>query len=50
MESSGAMVVVGALRGHSKTILCLTVVSFDLVCSGSADCTVRIWKRSVDKS
>ncbi|KAL3511234.1 hypothetical protein ACH5RR_030635 [Cinchona calisaya] len=38
------MVVVGALRGHTKAILCLTVVS-DLVCSGSADKTVRIWKR-----
>ncbi|KAA8540868.1 hypothetical protein F0562_024994 [Nyssa sinensis] len=36
------MVVVGALRGHSKSILCLTVVS-NLVCSGSEDKTVRIW-------
>ncbi|XP_042497196.1 protein JINGUBANG-like [Macadamia integrifolia] len=43
------MVVVGALRGHTKAILCLAVVS-DLVCSGSADKTVRIWKRSVEKS
>lgn len=38
------MVVVGALRGHAKSILCLAVVS-DLVSSGSADKTVRIWKR-----
>ncbi|KAL5722314.1 hypothetical protein ACHQM5_005850 [Ranunculus cassubicifolius] len=38
------MVVVGALRGHTKAILCLGLVS-DLVCSGSADKTVRIWRR-----
>ncbi|KAJ8773747.1 hypothetical protein K2173_006397 [Erythroxylum novogranatense] len=37
------MVVAGALRGHSKAILCLAIVS-DLVCSGSADNTVRIWR------
>ncbi|GKU88795.1 hypothetical protein SLEP1_g3016 [Rubroshorea leprosula] len=37
------MVVVGALRGHTKSILCLAVVS-DIVCSGSADKTVRIWR------
>ncbi|XP_062111803.1 protein JINGUBANG [Humulus lupulus] len=51
--SSEAMVVVGALRGHTKAILCLVVVSSDLVCSGSADYTVRVWKRSsqlIDKS
>ncbi|XP_077236672.1 transducin/WD40 repeat-like superfamily protein [Tasmannia lanceolata] len=49
-RESGAshMVVVGALRGHVKAILCLTMVS-DMVCSGSADKTVRIWKRGVDK-
>ncbi|XP_010272069.1 PREDICTED: vegetative incompatibility protein HET-E-1-like [Nelumbo nucifera] len=45
----GQMVVVGALRGHTKAILCLAVVS-DLVCSGSADKTVRIWRRGVEKS
>lgn len=43
------MVLVGALRGHSKAILCLAVVG-DLVCSGSADKTVRIWRRGVGKS
>ncbi|GLT63369.1 hypothetical protein SLA2020_359390 [Shorea laevis] len=44
------MVLVGALRGHTKAILCLAVVG-DLVCSGSADKTVRIWRRSgVEKS
>lgn len=42
-DGGGKMVVVGALRGHTKSILCLTVVS-DLVCSGSADKTVRIWR------
>lgn len=43
------MVVSGALRGHTKAILCLTVVE-DLVCSGSADKTVRIWKKGIGKS
>ncbi|EOY20601.1 hypothetical protein QUC31_006940 [Theobroma cacao] len=43
------MTVVGALRGHTKPILCLAVVS-DLVCSGSADKTIRIWRRGVDTS
>ncbi|XP_059638608.1 protein JINGUBANG [Cornus florida] len=41
-DDSGNMVVMGALRGHTKAILCLAVVS-NLVCSGSADKTVRIW-------
>ncbi|XP_059655060.1 protein JINGUBANG-like [Cornus florida] len=45
----GHMVVAGALRGHTKAILCLAVVS-DLVCSGSADKTVRVWKRGVGRS
>lgn len=45
--AGGHMVVAGALRGHTKAILCLAVVS-DLVCSGSADKTVRIWSRGVD--
>lgn len=39
----------GALRGHKKSILCLAVVS-DLLCSGSADKTVRIWMREFGKS
>ncbi|MCD7469650.1 hypothetical protein HAX54_008799 [Datura stramonium] len=46
----GKMVVSGALRGHTKAILCLAVMSDDLVCSGSADKTVRIWKRGIGKS
>lgn len=40
---NGKLVVVGALRGHTKSILCLVVVS-DLVCSGSEDKTIRIWR------
>ncbi|KAK7291656.1 hypothetical protein RIF29_06971 [Crotalaria pallida] len=39
----GKMVLVGALRGHNKSILCLAVVA-DLICSGSEDKTIRIWK------
>ncbi|XP_059316616.1 protein JINGUBANG-like [Lycium ferocissimum] len=45
---NGKMVVSGALRGHTKAILCLAVVA-DLVCSGSADKTVRIWKKGIGK-
>lgn len=41
-NEDGNMVVIGALRGHTKSILCIAVVS-DLVCSGSADRTIRIW-------
>ncbi|KAH1058455.1 Protein JINGUBANG [Glycine soja] len=46
-DNNNNMVVVGALRGHTKAILCLVVES-DLVCSGSADNSVRIWRRSVE--
>ncbi|KAF1875062.1 hypothetical protein Lal_00007678 [Lupinus albus] len=41
------IVLVGALRGHTKAILCLVVVA-DLVCSGSADNSVRIWRRGIE--
>ncbi|KAL4586898.1 hypothetical protein LXL04_011546 [Taraxacum kok-saghyz] len=41
------MVVAGALRGHSKAILCITVVA-DIVFSGSADKTIRVWRRGID--
>ncbi|KAL3501254.1 hypothetical protein ACH5RR_035703 [Cinchona calisaya] len=47
--SSGHMIVAGALRGHTEAILCLSVVSENLVCSGSADKTVRIWRRGLGK-
>ncbi|KAI3412294.1 WD_REPEATS_REGION domain-containing protein [Psidium guajava] len=43
-EGEHYMVVVGALRGHTKAILCLAVAG-DVVCSGSADHTVRVWRR-----
>ncbi|WOH13589.1 hypothetical protein DCAR_0833099 [Daucus carota subsp. sativus] len=48
-SSDGNMAVTGALRGHTKAILCLAVVS-DLVCSGSADKTVRIWRKEFGKT
>lgn len=48
-ENSESMVVVGAIRGHTRAILCLAVVD-DLLFSGSADCSVRIWRRGVDRS
>ncbi|XP_074316306.1 protein JINGUBANG-like [Silene latifolia] len=37
------MDLLGALRGHTKAILCLATID-DLVCSGSADKTIRVWK------
>lgn len=43
------MVVVGALRGHSKAILSLVMVG-DMVVSGSADKTLRVWQRGADKA
>ncbi|XP_021837167.2 protein JINGUBANG-like [Spinacia oleracea] len=46
-EKSGddeSMELLGALRGHTKAILCLAAVD-DLVFSGSADKTVRVWRR-----
>lgn len=48
-EGSSHMVVVGALRGHTEAILCLTVVS-DLLISGSADRTIRVWRRGQGRS
>lgn len=43
------MVIVGALLGHRKAILCVKIVG-ELVCSGSADKTVRLWWRTEGKS
>lgn len=43
------MVIVGALLGHRKAILCVKIVG-ELVCSGSADKTVRLWRRTEGKS
>lgn len=47
-DHGGNMVAMEALRGHTKSILCLAVVK-DLVCSGSTDRSVRIW-REVDRT
>ncbi|KAJ4813911.1 Transducin/WD40 repeat-like superfamily protein [Rhynchospora pubera] len=44
----GQMVAVGALRGHKKAILCLAV-NKDVVCSGSADKTIRVWKQEPER-
>ncbi|XP_009407250.2 protein JINGUBANG-like [Musa acuminata AAA Group] len=41
---SGGMAATGELRGHRRAILCL-VAAGDVVCSGSADTTVRVWRR-----
>ncbi|CAI9785120.1 unnamed protein product [Fraxinus pennsylvanica] len=46
-DSANYMVVSGALRGHSRAILCLIGVD-DFLFSGSADQTVRIWQRRID--
>ncbi|XP_030473492.2 protein JINGUBANG-like [Syzygium oleosum] len=42
-DGGDQIVVLCVLSGHSKSILCLKVVS-DLVFSGSADKTIRIWR------
>ncbi|KAL3511375.1 hypothetical protein ACH5RR_030776 [Cinchona calisaya] len=47
-DSANHMVVTGALRGHSKAILCL-IYEYDLLFSGSADGTIRIWHRGYDQ-
>uniref|UniRef100_A0A0D9WNR7 Anaphase-promoting complex subunit 4 WD40 domain-containing protein n=1 Tax=Leersia perrieri TaxID=77586 RepID=A0A0D9WNR7_9ORYZ len=38
------MVAGVTLRGHKKAVLCLAAAG-DVVCSGSADRTVRVWRR-----
>ncbi|XP_076942054.1 protein JINGUBANG-like [Bidens hawaiensis] len=45
----GHMMVFAALLGHRKAILCVKIVN-ELVCSGSADKTVRLWRRFAGKS
>ncbi|KAK1422333.1 hypothetical protein QVD17_25374 [Tagetes erecta] len=44
-EDENDMVAVSVLKGHVKSIMCLSVVS-DLLCSGSADETIRIWNKT----
>jgi WD40 repeat protein len=46
-ESANHLVMIGALRGHTKAILCLACVG-DMLFSGSGDRTVRIWRRGTD--
>ncbi|XP_071720820.1 protein JINGUBANG-like [Rutidosis leptorrhynchoides] len=47
--NGGHMVVMGALLGHKKAILSVKIVG-ELVCSGSADKTMRLWRRAAAKS
>ncbi|KAF9602997.1 hypothetical protein IFM89_033295 [Coptis chinensis] len=57
-HSAHHMVVTGALRGHRGAILCLVNIvgpsslssSSDLLISGSADRTIRIWQRCIRDS
>ncbi|XP_047956578.1 protein JINGUBANG-like [Salvia hispanica] len=41
-SESGAEMAV--LRGHTKAVLCLAAVAEHVICSGSADQTVRVWR------
>ncbi|KAI3508576.1 hypothetical protein L1887_23584 [Cichorium endivia] len=41
------MLVVGALLGHKKAILCMGIIG-ELECNGSADKMVRLWRSSDD--
>jgi len=43
-ESLEIMSYKGTLRGHERSVLCLKSLG-KLLCSGSADKTIRIWKR-----
>lgn len=43
-ESGGGMKLATTLRGHRLAVLCLAV-SGPLLCSGSADKTIRVWRK-----
>eukprot|EP00250_Pteridium_aquilinum_P004876 c15062_g2_i2 orf=193-885(+) len=43
-ESSQHMVAAGVLRGHRQAVLCLASAG-NVLCSGSADRTIRVWRR-----
>ncbi|RCV32316.1 hypothetical protein SETIT_6G249200v2 [Setaria italica] len=45
----GRMEATDTLRGHKKAILCLAAAG-DVVCSGSADRTVRVWRRRTENT
>ncbi|XP_058099901.1 protein JINGUBANG-like [Magnolia sinica] len=47
-ELSGHMNYCGCLRGHSEAVLCLAVID-QIVISGSADTSIRVWRRSSDR-
>lgn len=47
-EKENDVVLIETMRGHSGAILCLVNVD-DLLASGSADLTVRIWQREREK-
>lgn len=46
-ELSGHMNYCGYLRGHSHAVMCLAAVD-NMVISGSADTSIRVWRRSSD--
>ncbi|KAL3679771.1 hypothetical protein R1sor_022727 [Riccia sorocarpa] len=43
------MAMVGILRGHSQAVLCMATIG-NLLISGSADKTIRVWMRGKDNS
>ncbi|KXG26570.1 protein JINGUBANG [Sorghum bicolor] len=47
-DSASHMVAVGALRGHRRAVLSVACAPGGLVVSGSADQTVRAWRRAAD--
>ncbi|OEL32509.1 hypothetical protein BAE44_0006473 [Dichanthelium oligosanthes] len=47
-DSASHMAAIGALRGHSKAVLSIACAAGGLVVSGSADQTVRAWRRATD--
>ncbi|CAM6129228.1 unnamed protein product [Calypogeia fissa] len=43
-EEEDHMRFVGLLKGHRQAVLCMAAVG-DIVCTGSADKTIRVWRR-----
>lgn len=46
-DDAGEMVVTDTLRGRIQAVLCLAY-AWELLASGSADLTIRIWRRDVN--
>lgn len=44
-EERDHMTFVGLLRGHRQAVLCICAVG-NIICTGSADRTIRVWRRS----